>query len=691
MAGQQDLAADFPAPGGNSTIRLFKDDVLGVGSYGKVCRAERDHLPCAAKIIHETLFDPTVIARQRPLSTHEQHIVGRTPYERFRQECEILRNLQHPNIIQYLGTYQDPDTHLPVLLMELMEESLTHYLEDVDVPYHVQVNICNDIALALTFLHANNIVHRDLSSNNVLLSGLPGNIRAKVTDFGMASLVVGAGMAVQNRSYSLTTCPGATVYMPPEAVQDNPIYTNKIDCFSFGVLIIQILTRQFPSPGDRHVQVRDIDPQNTHRQRTLVEVVSETDRRQNHIGRIDPNHPLLAAALDCLCDRELERPAARELCERMDLLKQSREYTDSMQQNPPRVDRQDQPHLRPRRVQQNVHQLHCERLDTHQAVRAQRELAAVPVVAGTQAIAMRLNWNRGNSAPCEMYRWCDAVVGEGVVYFRRAGPNNLHINYSYNIADRCWNQLPRCPLGHPTLIIVDGQLTGVGDKSPISNQLSTLQRRGHSQQWVTAYPPMPTRRYLTTALCTETALIVAGGVGEGNRVLTTVEVMQRDSRQWSTAASLPLPLTRCSVTLLDGHIYLLGGLTVNKSSRRVLSCSLRHLLDSSCLQSASGIGSRVRVRNVWNMLTDLPVYDSTCVSFRGSLLAIGGRDEHYRPTSAVHIYIPATNAWEVVSHMETRRYQFFAAVVANQQIMVVGGAIQKHPRFVCTSEVEFAN
>ena len=77
----------------------------------------------------------------------------------------------------------------------------------------MQVNICNDIVLALAFLHNNNIIHRDLSSNNVLLSGLPGNIRAKVTDFGMARLVVGMEDDAhrRSRSYSLTACPGATV------------------------------------------------------------------------------------------------------------------------------------------------------------------------------------------------------------------------------------------------------------------------------------------------------------------------------------------------------------------------------------------------------------------------------------------------------------------------------------------------
>ena len=53
------------------------------------------------------------------------------------------------------------------------------------IAYHIQVNICHDINLALSFLHFNGIIHRDLSSNNVLLHG---SILAKVTDFGMAKL-----------------------------------------------------------------------------------------------------------------------------------------------------------------------------------------------------------------------------------------------------------------------------------------------------------------------------------------------------------------------------------------------------------------------------------------------------------------------------------------------------------------------
>ena len=296
------------------TVQLFKDQILGIGSYGKVCKAECDGLLCGAKVIHETLFDPTaqqLIAPQR---------VHRLPMRRFEQECEFLSTIRHPNIIQYLGMYQDPDTRLPVLLMELMDDSLTHFLESSPqpIPYHIQVNICHDITLALSFLHSNGIVHRDLSSNNVLMMG---NVRAKVTDFGMARL---REINPQVTHLSFTVCPGADVYMPPEAVQDKAVYTEKIDCFSFGVVAIQIMTRLFPKPGDRRrkLVIKKIGE--------VEKRISECERRQNHISKIPSNNPLLAIALDCLKDEDAERPNAQELCTTVRKLKEMPEYGESI-------------------------------------------------------------------------------------------------------------------------------------------------------------------------------------------------------------------------------------------------------------------------------------------------------------------------------------------------------------------------
>ena len=303
---------------GFKSVQLFKDQTLGIGSYGAVCKAKCDDLLCAAKILHPTLFDPTA---QLQVSPKQEH---RLPIKRFEQECEFLSTIRHPNIVQYLCMHQDPDTGLPVLLMELMDESLTHIFESSPqlIAFHIQVNICHDISLALSFLHSNGIIHRDLSSNNVLLRG---NILAKVTDFGMAKL---GDLNPQATRYTFTLCPGTDVYMPPEAVQDEPVYTEKIDCFSFGVIVVQTLTQQFPKPGNRRQRVEINHPGLP---RGTVEVrLAEIDRRHNHISQVEPNHPLLPIALDCLKDKDIERPSAQQFCERVASLKERPEYSDSV-------------------------------------------------------------------------------------------------------------------------------------------------------------------------------------------------------------------------------------------------------------------------------------------------------------------------------------------------------------------------
>ena len=296
------------------SVQLFKDQTLGIGAYGAVCKAKCDDLVCAAKIIHPTLYDPMA---QLQVSPQREH---RLPMKRFEQECEFLSTIRHPNIVLYLGMHRDEDTGLPVLLMELMDDSLTHFLESSTqpIPYHIQVNICHDIALALSFLHSNKIVHRDLSSNNVLLRG---NILAKVTDFGMARL---GDINPQATRFTSTMCPGTDVYMPPEAVKDKPVYTEKMDCFSYGVITLQILTRLFPNPGDRTQEVEFQHPGLP--QGTVMVRTPEINRRRSHINKVDPHHPLLSVVLDCLKDDDSQRPSAQQLCERTASLKETAEY-----------------------------------------------------------------------------------------------------------------------------------------------------------------------------------------------------------------------------------------------------------------------------------------------------------------------------------------------------------------------------
>ena len=332
-------------------IELRKSETLGSGSYGAVCIAKCDELLCAAKLLFTVLFDMDD-GQLSPRLSPRINKPHRVPLRRFEQECQFLSQIKHPNIVQYLGTYRDPDSRALVLLMELMDESLTNFLArmSVPLPYYLQVGISHDVAIALAYLHSNNIIHRDLSSNNVLL--LHG-CRAKVSDFGMSTLATSPG------GNSRTICPGTPAYMPPEALNEPPKYSELLDSFSFGVLLVQIMTREFPNPTDRFTTMKVPHPQHPNLVTEAKFPVSEGIRRKKHINMVDQDQPLLQIALECLNDGDRERPSARTLCFRLEALKASHQYIES---NEDRLDLE-KVERKMRDVRQECEQRHQEQLD----------------------------------------------------------------------------------------------------------------------------------------------------------------------------------------------------------------------------------------------------------------------------------------------------------------------------------------
>ena len=791
-------------------VELLKAESLGVGSYGAVCKAMCDDLPCAAKILHPALFQFTA-----PGTT--------SVMQKFEQECRLLSAIKHPHIVQYLGMYHDPESKLPVLLMELMDESLTRFLErsQEPLPYHAEVKLCHDVALALSYLHSNGIVHRDLSSNNVLLIA---DRRAKVTDFGMVKLYD------VNRSTAhltpLTLCPGTLAYMSPEALKDQPVYTDKLDSFSLGVLCVQIMTRQFPDPGDRFQAMVISDPR-IPSGRVQVEV-PEIERRRSHIDLIDPAHPLLPVALDCLKDSDRERPCCHELCSRMSTLKASPKYTESVQQsqvntkltqsaNRESREREIQQSQLIRDLQQQLHtlsdqlqvkeqenqgeqeqilelrtllaakdeqlnhelqqkeaaiaahqhqiqdlqeQLHTqddqlqalndqlqgkeqenqqkqqqilglrtllaakdEQLNralqqkeafiaTHQqeiqqlrqqlqsseqvAAEFQRNLLESEKTIQNQqrqfkelqqqlrqrregregndaAVSIKLRWRDGGKAPCKMSGSVAAVDG-CVAYFYPGGMR--HEIFAYNSTNNQWSELLECPNYGFSLAMVNSLLTAIGGKKSIFERTNSL-LSFTGKKWTEWFPPMPTKRWLTTAVCSGRSLIVAGGLGEGDKRLSVVEVMDTETLQWSTAHSLPHSLCDELAAIRGDQVYMLGGFDQSKKyTKSLFTCSLAALLQ---FYQPTSLVARLKTLSlasrpqVWHQLADTPVTFSSWVALHGRLLAVGGKDSDEKPMTSIHMYNTTTNSWEVISHMATPRSQCSVTVLPHNELMVVGG------------------
>ena len=180
------------------------------------------------------------------------------------------------------------------------------------------------------------------------------------------------------------------------------------------------------------------------------------------------------------------------------------------------------------------------------------------------------------------------------VYVRDRGTVKI---YSYGIISESWSQLPDCVHESGSLTIINdySQITTVGGGSPFThtylNELFSLKGEGSAicRKWTKKFPPMPTKRRLTTALCTGITLIVAGGRGTDDRVLSAVEVMNTENHQWAIAADLPKPILHASSMVCGDQIYMLGG--TDKDCfyiKSVYTCSVSALLQSCAHPSLEG-------------------------------------------------------------------------------------------------------
>ena len=230
--------------------------------------------------------------------------------------------------------------------------------------------------------------------------------------------------------------------------------------------------------------------------------------------------------------------------------------------------------------------------------------------------------------------------------------------YAYAESTSTWSRLPDSRFLDCPSVIINNFLTLIGGRyrNIITNQLFSLTEKGRSRRWTEEFPPMPTKRWGTIALCTGTALIVAGGVSD-RKVPKVVEVMNTETYQWFTAADLPEPLWELPAAVCGDQIYIL-------TKNNMYTCS-----ESALIQSCR---SKV-MASLWNRFAAPPVTGTTCVSIHGQLLTVGGKDSKLTPTTAVHRYNLTTNSWEVVSYMTIPRSKCFAAVLPNNQLVVVGG------------------
>lgn len=264
---------------------------LGVGSYSSVLELSYKGMKCAGKRLHKSLYDQGLA-------------IGPEILERFGVECELLSQLRHPRMVQFLGLHFEEGSDVPILVLEFMPYALSDSIERYGIfPNEISYSILHDVSLGLHYLHSHTpvIIHRDLTANNILLTP---NMMAKISDLGMAKII---NIAPAQMTRRMTVCPGTISYMPPEALTSNPHYDMKLDCFSFGILTTHIFCGEWPI-GSEYLQP---DPKNPGQLYPLTEI----QRRGKYLKRLGSEHPLIELVHRCLKNLPSERPNAREILE----------------------------------------------------------------------------------------------------------------------------------------------------------------------------------------------------------------------------------------------------------------------------------------------------------------------------------------------------------------------------------------
>ena len=180
------------------------------------------------------------------IKTIKKNIFKRHSIESIKREVDILRSLDHPNIVKYFETYED-ECYLHIVMEYIAGDNLFRVLTDQKGFKFTERTISKIITCllkAVLFLHHNGIIHRDIKPENIVFVELNNFNALKLIDFGLS---------IQQNAKKDNRRVGTPYYMSPEMVRGNFNYAS--DVWSIGVILFIMVTGKQPFRGKSKEEV----------------------------------------------------------------------------------------------------------------------------------------------------------------------------------------------------------------------------------------------------------------------------------------------------------------------------------------------------------------------------------------------------------------------------------------------------
>ena len=259
-------------------------------------------------------------------------------------------------------------------------------------------------------------------------------------------------------------------------------------------------------------------------------------------------------------------------------------------------------------------------------------------------LPLNLKWRTGKDIPLGMFGYPQVVMSNEKLHIgggEASSDRERQTVVVYDPKQDSYDTLPPYTYQCFAVAVVNDRLVLVGgwDKQANSSTNKLGVWNEQSRCWTHSLPPMTTGCFAPSVATHKNRwLVVMGGFSIGiAHLLSRVEVLDTESRQWYHTVSLPQPYAQAPPAIIGNMCYLLGGYTKGRiPSKKAFCVCLEDLI------SYTGTHRPHPIPSPWQSLPDTPLTRSTALAFRGALLAIGGG---YLGNCAIYIYRPSTERW----------------------------------------------